>query len=65
MGFDSSSPCDSVIVDKNKLPMINQLKDNLQIQLINTDDGSPLYQSLKAQLESAERAINVINTVQI
>lgn len=65
MGFDNTSPCDSVIVDKNKLPMINQLKDNLQIQLINTDVGSPLYQSLKAQLESAERAINVINTVQI
>ena len=65
MGFDSTSPCDSVIVDKNKLPMINQLKDNLQIQLINTDDGAPLYQSLKAQLESAKRAINVINTVQI
>lgn len=65
MGFDDTSPCDSVIVDKNKLPVINKLKDNLQIQLINTDDGSPLYQSLKAQLESAERAINVINTVQI
>ena len=65
MGFDNLSPCESVIVDKNKLPMINQLKDNLQIQLINTDDGAPLYQSLKAQLESAKRAINVINTVQI
>lgn len=65
MGFDIISPCDSVIIDKNKLPVINQLKDNLQIQLINTDDGSPLYQSLKAQLESAKRAINVINTVQI
>lgn len=64
MGFDNISPCESVIVDKNKLPMIDQLKDNLQIQLINTDDGSPLYQSLKAQLESAKRAINVINTVQ-
>lgn len=65
MGFDDKSACSAVILDKNKLPIINELKDNLQIQLINTDDGSPLYQSLKAQLESAERAINVINTVQI
>lgn len=65
MGFDDKSACSAVILDKNKLPVINELKDNLQIQLINTDDRSPLYQALTAQLESAERAINVINTVQI
>lgn len=65
MGFDDKIPCNAVILDKNKLPVISRLKENLQIQLINTDDQSPLYQSLKAQIESAERAINVINTVQI
>ncbi len=65
MGFDDKSPCNAIILDKNKLPVINQLKDNLQIQLTSTDNQSPLYQSLKAQLESAERAINVIKTIQV
>ena len=65
MGFDDKSACNAVILDKNKLPVINELKQNLQIQLTNTDDQSPLYSSLKAQIESAERAINVIKTIQV
>lgn len=65
MGFDDKSACNAVILDKSKLPVINKLKDSLQIQLTNADDQSPLHQSLKAQIESAERAINVINTIQI
>lgn len=60
MGFGSNTPCPSALLDKSKLPMIKQLKNVVNIQIQDVIPDSPLYQSLQAQLESAERAINVI-----
>ncbi|KZZ15208.1 hypothetical protein A3749_25065, partial [Oleiphilus sp. HI0078] len=60
MGFGEEKPCKSALLDKNKLPMINQLREVVSIQIIEAEVGSPMHESLQAQLESAERAINVI-----
>ena len=61
MGFGDEKPCKSALIDKEKLPMINQLKDVLSSQIKGVEIGTPLYESLQAQLESAERAIHVIH----
>ncbi|RDL42576.1 hypothetical protein DN730_18940 [Marinomonas piezotolerans] len=60
MGFGEEKPCKSALLDKDKLPMINQLREVVSIQIIEAEEGSPMHESLQAQLESAERAINVI-----
>jgi len=60
MGFGDEKPCRSVILDKTKLTQILQLKEVLNMQMKGVDIESPSYESLKAQLESVERAINVI-----
>jgi hypothetical protein len=60
MGFGNSSPCPSALLDKAKLPLIKQLKSIVALQLHEAKAGSPLHESLHAQLESAERAIHVI-----
>lgn len=60
MGFNDNSPCPSVLLDKTKLPIINRLKDLLTLQIHETASDSPFFKSLQAQLESAERAIHVI-----
>lgn len=62
MGFDGNTPCASTLIDKSKLPMIKQLKNAVSLQIQESKKNSPRYESLKAQLESAERAINVIET---
>ncbi|MGP5144280.1 hypothetical protein ACTXKF_18040 [Vreelandella alkaliphila] len=60
MGFGGNSPCPSAFLDKAKLPAIKQLRDVVTIQLLDATLDSLLHESLQAQLESAERAINVI-----
>ncbi len=62
MGFGKVKPCKSALLDKEKLPMINQLKKAVSFQINETEEGSPMHESLQAQLESAERAINVIES---
>ena len=62
MGFGLKKPCASAILDKEKLPKIQALKDVISVQLISATENSPMYESLQAQLESAERAINVIES---
>lgn len=62
MGFGNSSPCASALLDKAKLPLIQQLKSTINLQLQGAEVDSPLYESLQAQLESAERAIHVIES---
>lgn len=61
MGFGDDKPCKSILVDRNKLKLIENLRDSLNQQLSNVNNGSLLHQSLQAQVESAERAIYVIN----
>lgn len=62
MGFGGSSPCASALLDKAKLPLIQQLKATINLQLQGAEVDSPLHESLQAQLESAERAIHVIES---
>ncbi|UOO89775.1 hypothetical protein LVJ82_01945 [Vitreoscilla massiliensis] len=62
MGFGGNTPCASALLDKSKLPMIKQLKNVIAIQIFDAAPDSPLYESLQAQLESAERAIHVIES---
>lgn len=61
MGFGDENPCSSALIDSKKLPMIKKLIEIIYIQLEGVEAKSPLYKSLHAQLESAERAINVIH----
>lgn len=42
--------------------MIKQLKNVIAIQISDATPDSPFYESLQAQLESAERAIHVIES---
>jgi len=60
MGFGEEKPCKSALLDREKLPNINKLKDVISSQIVEAEEGSPMHESLQAQLESAERAINVI-----
>lgn len=60
MGYDNKLPCDSIILDKNKLTEIKRLNKIISIQIENTEKDSLLHESLNAQLESSERAINAI-----
>lgn len=60
MGFGSHNPCTSAILDCSKLPIIKKLRELILSQLQNVDTESLQHESLLAQLESAERAINVL-----
>lgn len=60
MGFGASSPCPSALLNTDKLPLIKKLKSVVELQLQGAEADSPLHESLQAQLESAERAIHVI-----
>jgi hypothetical protein len=60
MGFGGNKACSSVLLDKNKLPMIQALKEVFISQIESSQIDTPYHKSLKASLESAERAINVI-----
>ncbi|MEH6710564.1 MAG: hypothetical protein V7733_05080 [Paraglaciecola polaris] len=62
MGFGAGSPCPSALLDTAKLPLIKQLKSTVTLQLQGAEVDSPLHESLQAQLETAERAIHVIET---
>jgi len=62
MGFGRSTPCPSTLLDKTKLPLIKRLRTTIAMQLKGVEADSPLHESLQAQLESAERAIHVIET---
>ena len=62
MGFGGNSACPSVLLHKAKLPLIKQLNTAVALQLKGVESDSPLHESLQAQLESAERAIHVIET---
>ncbi|MGP5417749.1 hypothetical protein ACTXMT_13025 [Psychrobacter faecalis] len=61
MGFGDNKPCNYALINAEKLPVIHQLKNVLINQKIAAVIGTPQYESLQAQIESAERAIHVIN----
>lgn len=61
LGFGSGMACEWVTVDRNKRPVIAQLVGMLTNQVKPENEGSMLNQSLKAQIESATRALEVID----
>lgn len=63
MGHDSENACEWAFIDRDKRPAIENLCQLFRTQLRQAPAGSPLEGSLKAQLESAERALHVLDTV--
>jgi len=51
------------LLDRTKRPVIERLRGIFQTQLKQAPAGSPLQESRQASLESAERAIHVIDSV--
>lgn len=62
MGFKDKSPCKSVLLNRGKLPLIRKLRDEFLHQVKDAEPDSPLHESLQAQIESAELAINVLES---
>lgn len=61
MGHGEAKPCEWALLDKSKLPQITDLRLTLVQRLSEADPNSPLHESLMAQIESAERALHVLN----
>lgn len=61
MGHRDLKPCEWSMLDKEKRPLIVNLSRVLQNRLQLVDSTEPIYQSLKAQLESAENALHAID----
>lgn len=55
--------CEWALLDRAKRPVIEKLRGIFQTQLKQAPAGSPLRASLRSSLESAERALHVIDTV--
>ena len=60
MGFGSGKPCEDLIIDRESKPVIVELRDAAIARRAEAPPGSPLSESLQAQIESAERALHVI-----
>lgn len=60
-GHGDEPACIWALISKTKRPVIFQLHSIFEKQLAEAPDGSPLQESLRVQLESAERALNVID----
>lgn len=61
MGCGEEPACAWAVIDKKKRPVIARLRSVFQTQLRDAAEDSPLIASLHAQLESAERALHVID----
>ena len=61
MGYADQKPCEWATVDVEKRHVIAGLADVLRSQIEPKNAGSMLNKSLEAQLESAERALEVID----
>lgn len=62
MGIDGNPPCDSVLLDKNKLPFMYQLEDFYQKKFNNHETDSIPAKATLQQLISVRKAINVIKS---
>ena len=63
MGHGDEPACEWAFVDKAKRPIIEKLLVNFRSKLNRAPENSDLKASLEASIESAERAINVLDTV--
>lgn len=61
MGCGEDPACAWVMLDKTKRPIIARLRSLFQNQLNGAAEDSPLTASIRAQIESAERALYVID----
>lgn len=61
MGYGSQKPCEWATVDRNKRPIIESLIDVIKDRIDCEADQNILKKALQAQLESACRALEVID----
>ena len=61
LGYGNEPACIWALISKAKRPAISQLHSMFEEQLRGAPAGSPVQASLRAQLESAERALHVID----
>jgi hypothetical protein len=61
MGYGTAAPCEWATVDKSKRPTIVKLIDMLQSKITPEHADSIRNQALHAQIESATRALVIIN----
>ena len=59
-GGDSNAPCADVLYDREKLTQVRKLGRIIDQRLIDAPDGTPVWESLKAQKRSVENFIHVI-----
>jgi len=63
MGHGEEVPCEWALLDRKKRAAIEDLCGTFKEQLKLAPPSSPLRESLQAQVESAERAIDVLDTL--
>lgn len=61
LGFDEKRACEFALVNKANLPIIAELSDVIRRQMIDVAEHSPLYQSLDANKQSLDRALEIAN----
>lgn len=61
LGYGKEKACEWALVDKRKRPAMARLLRIFRDQLSNAPTGSALQLSIKASIESVERAINVVD----
>ncbi|MGR4875906.1 hypothetical protein [Pseudoxanthomonas sp. LARHCG66] len=61
MGHQNIKPCEWIVVDKAKKPVIEALQREIARRRESAEPDTPLWNSLGANLESAERALRLIN----
>ncbi|MDH0896710.1 MULTISPECIES: hypothetical protein [unclassified Pseudomonas] len=60
-GGDGKPPCDDLIYDRERAPLIRSLGDSISARLSVAPAGSPLELSLLAQQRAVENALNVLS----
>ena len=61
MGYGGMKPCEHFLLDQRKKAGITKLRDIVMTRQQRTLRDTPLWGSLQAQLESIERALNVLD----
>lgn len=62
MGFGPNKPCEHLLLNRDKRQAIIALRDIAVAKREAAQTGAPLHESLQAQIESMERALNVLDT---
>jgi hypothetical protein len=62
MGSGDEDPCPWVLLDRRRLPGLRQIRSVFHSRLSEAPPSSMLEESIRANIESVERAINVLET---